>query len=120
MVNARQRSNRPRDMTVQPFTLVTRLERALERLRPQLSVRGCRASLAGIEHRTATVRLESGGADMSTVREMIDTSLMEAAPELAEVKIEATTGVWIGNGPQLVQITRKQEPVWPEPDPVGP
>ena len=98
--------------SLHPFAVDVRLTRALERLRPHLSARGCRAWLERVEQSTAIVRLECRAGDPSAVHDTVESCLVEAAPELTDVRIEAVTvEMPAAPAPALIQIMRKPETV---------
>lgn len=97
-----------------PYSMEVRVARALERLKPRVAAHGCRATLAGIENGTARVRVEGGGrvADRDGLRQLLESGLVDAAPELEAVVIENETAP--PAAVPLIQITRASgDPILP-------
>ena len=55
-------------------------------------MRGCRATVAGIDGASARIRLEGGvqWADREELTRKVEVRLLEAAPELTTIVVEAT------------------------------
>jgi len=94
---------------IHPHDLETRISRRLERLRGRIAAFGCRASRDGIDGNCLKVRvagMERISADRSAeLHRLIETTLLEAAPELTSVAIVPDGG----GAPALLQIIRNPE-----------
>ena len=98
---------------VHPYPADVRLARALDRLRPRIAAHGCRATLVGIDEQTARVRLEGGArlSDRSKLGQVIQTCLLDAAPELAAVTVEPVDAEPARSSPvPLIQIVKHPRP----------
>jgi Fe-S cluster biogenesis protein NfuA len=94
---------------VHPYPADVRLARALDRLRPQIAAHGCRARLLGIAGGEARVQLEGGArlSERSDLVQTIEARLMEVAPEVSAVLVEATGPAAAAAAPPLIQILRQ-------------
>lgn len=99
-----------------PHDVQVRLSRALDRLRPVVAARGCRASLASIDGSVARVRLDGGArlADGEGLRSTIASALLEIAPELTDVAFENAEPVVPTPPAPLIQIARGSSTVRPD------
>jgi hypothetical protein len=88
-----------------PYPVDVRLRRALDRLRPQIAGRGCRAAMNAIDGATARVRIEGhlAGARAQELRQLVETAIFEAAPEITKVAFDDFTA----REPALIQILRQ-------------
>ncbi|HTV90259.1 MAG TPA: hypothetical protein VME41_14690 [Stellaceae bacterium] len=64
-----------------------RLQRALDSLRPRLAAHGIGLDLVHVSSRSAAIRV-SGGAATDALREEIEQTILDAAPELDEIIVE--------------------------------
>src|SRR5260370_30209320 len=79
-----------------PEETATRVEAALEQVRPYLASHAGDVVLVGIDDdRVARVRLEGTcdgcASSAATVRGLVERAIQEAAPEIARVEVEAST-----------------------------
>jgi Fe-S cluster biogenesis protein NfuA/nitrite reductase/ring-hydroxylating ferredoxin subunit len=95
-----------------PRSLETRVEEALDGVRPYLRSHGGDVELLGLEGGIARLRLEGScngcGSSRTTMKLAIEDALAKAAPELVGVDAEG-----VAEAPALLQIGGvKQSPVW--------
>jgi Fe-S cluster biogenesis protein NfuA len=87
-----------------PLDLPTRLERALDGVRPYLASHGGAVTLLGVEEGRVRLRLEGSchGCPSSavTMKTAIERALCDAAPEIAGIDLEGVEG----EAPGLIQI----------------
>jgi Fe-S cluster biogenesis protein NfuA len=77
-----------------PDDLDVRVERALERVRPQLHGHGGNVALIGVDRDRGVVRLRLQGSchgcpsSAATLTQLIETAIYDAAPEVAAIEVE--------------------------------
>jgi Fe-S cluster biogenesis protein NfuA len=92
-----------------PEDAEARVEAALERVRPQLGAHAGGVTLLGIDdHRVAWIRLEGScdgcASSASTLRNLVERAIEDAAPDLAGVQVESADRATDGH---LIQIGRR-------------
>lgn len=75
-----------------PFDVITRVERALDQLRPALERKHATAKLMSIEDATVSVLLEGEGVALNSLRSHVEQALIDAAPD-ARIVVE-TAAQW--------------------------
>ena len=85
-----------------PVDVVTRIERALDEVRPYLASPGGDVELVGVTGEVAHLRLigtcEGCGASAATLESAVEGAIREAAPEVASLQVEGAVDPAAGNG----------------------
>jgi hypothetical protein len=96
-----------------PHDLETRLSRRLDRLRPRIAANGCRADVVAVGGDVATVRVEGierlSATPAEELKALIETTLLEAAPELTTLVIERGQSLTTTLSTPLLQIMRRSD-----------
>jgi len=96
-----------------PHDLETRLSRRLDRLRPRIAANGCRADVVAVAGDVATVRVEGierlSATPAEELKALIETTLLEAAPELTTLVIERGQSLTTTPSTPLLQIMRRSD-----------
>lgn len=92
-----------------PRTTAERIERALEQVLKSSGTKTNSAELVSVdEHGVARIRLsvvdEGCCSSPAPLGHIVEQAVMDAAPELAEVRVEETAGERLARGPDLLQI----------------
>lgn len=86
-----------------PESIEERVRKAVERLRPQLEVLGCRVRLVETTAAVARLRVEGAhGPEASRelgLRQRIETAIFDAAPEIDEIVIEGLRDAGVESAP---------------------
>src|SRR5712671_5961931 len=81
---------------IHPLDFETRVDRALERVRPQLCKHGCELELGGMQDGNVHLRVQIGehtcGSTAKTVQSILEDAIYEAAPDMASLTIEGLEG----------------------------
>lgn len=93
-----------------PDDTTTRVQAALERVRPYLASHAGGVSLLGIDGGVARIRLEGTcdgcASSAATVQGLVERAVQEAAPEVAHVEVESAPHA----ASELVQLRRMSPP----------
>jgi Fe-S cluster biogenesis protein NfuA len=81
---------------IHPLDFETRVERAVERVRPQLRKHGCEFELVSTQDGAVHLRVQIGehtcGSTGKTVQSILEDAVYEAAPDMASLVIEGLEG----------------------------
>jgi len=86
-----------------PESLETRIDRALEKLRPFLQSRGIGLSVVSVEN--GAVRLKLTGGNRLSLKEKIEDAIIEAGPEVVEVTIDGAGAMEPQSASAFVPLT---------------
>lgn len=79
-----------------PETLLTRVEKALDRIRPSLRKQGSELELLGVDEGAVRIRIDVGGhacgSTSNTLRSTVEEAVYDAAPDLTSLSIEGLDG----------------------------
>jgi len=74
---------------VHPLPVEERVEKAIEKIRPSLKKRGGEVEILSVESGIVKLRLRAAGHVASGLKEMIESAVYQAAPDLSSLSIEA-------------------------------
>jgi Fe-S cluster biogenesis protein NfuA len=99
---------------VHPVAFEERISKAVEKVQPQLRKQGGSAELLGIADTTVRVKIESAGhgcgSSPDAFRRTVEQSILEAAPEIAEIIVEGVPQSAPGFVPvNMIQPVTKEE-----------
>jgi Fe-S cluster biogenesis protein NfuA len=81
---------------IHPLDFESRVERTVERVRPQLRKHGCELELVGMQDGAVHLRVQIGehtcGSTAKTVQSILEDAVYEAAPDMASLVIEGLEG----------------------------
>jgi Fe-S cluster biogenesis protein NfuA len=80
-----------------PETLLTRVEKALDRVRPSLRKQGSEVELVAVDEAVVRIKIEMGGAHAcgstaNTLRSTVEEAVYDAAPDITSLSIEGLDG----------------------------
>ncbi len=100
---------------VHPVDLQTRIAQTLEKVKPQLRKRGGTVELLGISEGVVRVKLQASGHGCGNspdvLRQTIEQTICEAAPEITEIEVEGASSAASGFVPlsTLEPVAKKEE-----------